>query len=298
VLLWSLALLMHAFLLRDQAAWLSPVVLQGVHVAGAWLFLAIATLDVYWHLAGWGGAESAWSALGWALVPLAYLWAMSNERLRERWPLDEFHAAYAIAGALPVVLYLLGWTWSSTLLGHGAAPLPHLPVLNPLELGQFAAILGIAVWWRSHSGQRLFRGSGWLLLTVLGITAFAVISSMVLRTCHHWGGVPWQSHALQKSLLAQSALSIVWSTIAIGLMLMGNRQGVRAIWIVGAALVALVVGKLFLVELAASGSLERIVSFIVVGLLLLLVGYFAPLPPRQDVADGAHAEQATAGDAS
>jgi uncharacterized membrane protein len=44
--------------------------------------------------------------------------------------------------------------------------------------------------------------------------------------------------------------------------------------------VAIVVGKLFLVELSASGTLQRIVSFIGVGLLLLIVGYFAPLPPR------------------
>jgi len=38
---------------------------------------------------------------------------------------------------------------------------------------------------------------------------------------------------------------------------------------------------IFLVELAASGTLERIVSFIGVGVLLLIVGYFAPLPPRK-----------------
>jgi uncharacterized membrane protein len=52
---------------------------------------------------------------------------------------------------------------------------------------------------------------------------------------------------------------------------------------------AVVVAKLFLVELAARGSLTRIVSFIVVGLLLLLVGYFAPLPPkRNEVSDSAN----------
>ena len=82
------------------------------------------------------------------------------------------------------------------------------------------------------------------------------------------------------SNLVQTSLSIVWSVLAIGLMLLGNRRLQRAIWIVGAILMAGVVAKLFLVELSATGSLERIVSFIVVGLLLLLVGYFAPLPPK------------------
>ena len=81
-------------------------------------------------------------------------------------------------------------------------------------------------------------------------------------------------------MLVQSSLSIVWSVIAIGLMLFANRTAIRWVWIAGAGLMAVVIGKLFLVELAAHGSVERIVSFIGVGLLLLLVGYFAPLPPR------------------
>ena len=46
----------------------------------------------------------------------------------------------------------------------------------------------------------------------------------------------------------------------------------------------MVVAKLFFVELGNRGGLERIVSFIGVGVLLLVVGYFAPLPPRQDAA--------------
>jgi hypothetical protein len=41
-------------------------------------------------------------------------------------------------------------------------------------------------------------------------------------------------------------------------------------------------GKLFFVELANSGTIERIVSFIVVGVALLVIGYFVPLPPKQD----------------
>jgi uncharacterized membrane protein len=53
-------------------------------------------------------------------------------------------------------------------------------------------------------------------------------------------------------------------------------------WIVGAALLGVVVAKLFLVELADRGSLSRIVSFLVVGGLMLAVGYFAPMPPRRD----------------
>jgi uncharacterized membrane protein len=40
-----------------------------------------------------------------------------------------------------------------------------------------------------------------------------------------------------------------------------------------------VVLKLFLVDLSSIGSIERIVSFVGVGLLMLVIGYFSPLPP-------------------
>ena len=44
----------------------------------------------------------------------------------------------------------------------------------------------------------------------------------------------------------------------------------------------IVVVKLFLIELSNSGGIARIVSFIIVGLLLLLVGWFTPVPPKAE----------------
>ena len=93
--------------------------------------------------------------------------------------------------------------------------------------------------------------------------------------------MPYRLDALLDSMLVQAGLSIVWTLIALPLMLVGHRRGQRQLWLLGAALIAVVVAKLFFVELGNRGGLERIVSFIGVGLLLLVVGYFAPLPPRQ-----------------
>ena len=53
-------------------------------------------------------------------------------------------------------------------------------------------------------------------------------------------------------------------------------------WLAGAALMTIVVAKLFLVDLGNSDTLARVVSFLGVGLLFLVVGYFAPVPPRSD----------------
>ena len=63
-------------------------------------------------------------------------------------------------------------------------------------------------------------------------------------------------------------------------MLIATRSARRAVWLAGAALLAVVVIKLFLVDLSRIGSIERIVSFVGVGLLMLVLGYFSPLPPE------------------
>jgi len=110
---------------------------------------------------------------------------------------------------------------------------------------------------------------------------------VVLRSCHHWAGVAWSVDAMVASRLAQAALSVAWSLIGVALMLAGHRRPRRALWIVGAALLGVVVAKLFLIELADRGSLSRIVSFLVVGGLMLAVGYFAPMPPRRGDAPAA-----------
>ena len=76
-------------------------------------------------------------------------------------------------------------------------------------------------------------------------------------------------------------LSILWSLIALGIILVAKQRRNRMIWVSGASLMGLVVLKLFLIDLVNHSSIERIISFIVVGLLLLVIGYIAPLPPKE-----------------
>jgi uncharacterized membrane protein len=280
-LAWPAALVLHGWLLKRQSEWVSDVTLKVMHVCGAWLFVLLAATELRWQFAFWSEPGSAWSLLGWMVVPVAYLWALSSAAVCKRWPVREYHDAYRIVSAIPVALYLLAWVWISNMVSAGnAAPLPYVPLLNPLEIAQLAVVLGIGVWWTSVRAQGRFAVSVPQLTAVAGSTLMAMLTGMVLRTCHHWGGVAWELPALLDSNLVQTSLSLAWGSVAIGLMLIGNRRQRRWVWITGAVLIGFVVIKLFLVELSASGTLARIVSFIVVGLLLLLVGFFAPLPPR------------------
>jgi uncharacterized membrane protein len=110
-----------------------------------------------------------------------------------------------------------------------------------------------------------------------------LLTMIVARAVHHWAGVPFTPERLAASTVLQSSLSIVWGATGLAAMLIGARGKRRAVWIAGAALMGVVVVKLFLVELGDSGTLARIVSFLGVGLLLLVVGYFAPVPPRREL---------------
>jgi uncharacterized membrane protein len=222
--------------------------------------------------------------LGWVLVPALSFWLLRSTLLKNRWPLSEpdaFRNAYLGIACVPVAIYLLAWCFISNIVSSGdAAPLPYVPILNPLELGQWLVLAALLLWWRAlpdGSSARLSEikvralvaGLGWFLLT-----------AMVLRSCHHWAGVRWDASALFDSRLTQAALSIAWSIMGVLAMLLGNRRLSRPVWFSGAALLAVVVVKLFVVELADRGGLYRIVSFIGVGVLLLVVGYFAPVPVR------------------
>jgi len=83
-------------------------------------------------------------------------------------------------------------------------------------------------------------------------------------------------------MLVQTALSLFWTLLAMALMISAARRMMRPLWIAGATLMGVVLFKLLLVDLAQSGTLERIVSFTGVGVLMLLIGYFAPYPkPKQ-----------------
>ena len=280
-LAWPAALIVHGLLLWRRKTPSEQQQLSYVHTAGVWLFIVLASLEVRWWLLHWPAPETAWPLLGSMLVPVAYVYAASREKVLGLWPVRDFLTAYAVTAALPLVVYLLGWLWFTNATSTGSAqPLPYLPVLNPLELGYLAILGSVFLWWRFIQKREKLYDLGVLANPVLAATAFAAVTGGVIRACHHWANVPWETDALYASDTVQASLSITWGILAISLMLFGNRRRIRAVWILGAILVGVVVVKLFLVELSAVGTLQRIVSFIVVGLLLLLVGYVAPLPPR------------------
>lgn len=279
-LAWLAVFAVHFLSLRQLAPVVPGKVLSVAHVLGCWMLIGVLALELRYGLLSLSSEYNAWRWLGWAILPSLYLVLAATPR-QWPWPVAAYSREYRVLAALPLAVLMLGWFWLANTFSDGTAePLPYVPLLNPLDLGLLFALLGVYLLSRSVAPQRGPRAQ-LIAQGVAGLSLFAFFTALVMRTAHHWGGVPFHLDALLASMLVQASLSIVWTLIALGLMIGGHLRHRRDVWLIGAALIAVVVAKLFFVELSNRGGLARIVSFIGVGGLLLVVGYFAPLPPKR-----------------
>jgi uncharacterized membrane protein len=165
--------------------------------------------------------------------------------------------------------------------------LPYLPLLNPLDIMQILALLTVTAWWRAlpavHTSP-LSKPQGY---AALAAWTFIFLNAVLLRSLHHWAGVPHTFAAHLESNLTQASLSIFWTLLGLAVMVVAASRRWREVWIVAAVLLGVVVAKLFMVDLAGRDTIEAIISFIAVGVLLLVVGYFSPLPPKARMSAGA-----------
>jgi uncharacterized membrane protein len=220
---------------------------------------------------------SAWGWLGWLLVPAAML--MLLPRMTRRWPVNAAPAAYQWIAATLLAAGLLLWTLLANIASNGAAlPLPYVPLVNPLDIGIAAALLAVLLWLRSEPARARWAAQPGVPIALVGSAAFVWLNAMLVRGFHHFGDVPFRFDAWTHSLPVQTGLTLLWTTTALVLMWLSAKRQVRLPWMVGAALLAAVVAKLVLVDLSATGTVTRIVSFIGVGVLMLVIGYVAPLP--------------------
>lgn len=286
---WGAIPWLLAFAVQYRVLWriedaFSDKLMRFAHSATLWLLLAVLTREGYWLVAELLANHGVWAAVSRAVLPAMAILLLLGPARRLVWPMQRFAATYQGEALLPVVALL--WLWSLIAAGNSGDPwpLPYLPLLNPLELSQMFVLLVLLRWaWhnRSHAVMMEYGLNLRLAWIALGIAAFILLNEVVAHTVHHWGGVAYRTHTLFASMLFQSAISVVWTLAALSITVLATRRGKRVLWFSGAGLLAATVVKLFLIDLSRSDTMERIVSFIVVGLLMLMIGYFSPLPPKQ-----------------
>jgi len=265
----------------------APSVLRtGLHTFSWWLLCGVAGWEFAWAMGRAVGPEdSDWGEVSAMALPALMLLALPALTARVRWPFAAHRSAYVAWAGLGLALLLALWTVAVNLhRGGNSLPLPYLPLLSPLDAVQGLVLLALIRYRRLALALDTApsRASNWpeLSAAVLAALGFVWFNGMLLRSLHHFMGVPYTLPALAASNVVQTALSISWSVLALITMLVASRRQLRPVWIAGAGLLVAVVIKLFFVDLSSIGSIARIISFLGVGLLMLIIGYFSPLPPR------------------
>lgn len=210
--------------------------------------------------------------LSFIVLPLVLL-----TLLLKGWPKTAYFDHVQVQRDLAVgILVVLGcWSlWANWASAGVVFQLPYIPVVNGLDICLVAVLL-ISIQLRQYVPASLQSAAS------IGIAAvgFWSITGMVIRTLHEWMNTPlWPQGAWHVDVV-QTSLTIVWTLFALLLTGFASKLARRALWLAGIALLALVVLKLIAVDLSNVGTVARIVSFIGAGLIMLLIGYIAPLPP-------------------
>jgi uncharacterized membrane protein len=284
-LAWIFAIAVQAWVLRRNATEAPSGYASVLHTGIALVIAALGALELHWAAIEYTAYHSAWSVAAVMVVPALLAIAISSRAMDSRWPVSAEARAYRTGALGPLVVALGMWVIYANVTHDGRSdPLPYLPILNALDLGH--VLVGLAFAWAWLGTRRrpsefprglVSKESVWV---VAGL-AFLWLNGVLLRSIHHWSGVPYYLAPMMHSVVVQAALSIFWTVLALALMVAATRLARRGVWMLGAALMGVVVVKLFVVDLSHVGGIERIVSFIGVGLLMLAVGWFAPVPPRQ-----------------
>ena len=277
--------------------------------------LAIAKLLGAWLLSRWhrDRLDTSVDALVWFLVLIAMLTWMLQQVPFNYWQhAQELRAiitilptVLAVLGLMSLLLLpklqalrarLLGWLEVDTLLKHSAyilVPITfiwslsanfsldgqlvgvYLPLLNPLDLTLISILL-----YQSYVALKVDSNYRTIVLVICGLGAFVTVSSMLVRGfASVWGTPTWENGAWSVSMV-QTGLTILWTVIAMVLMFLANKKAIRLVWFAGIALLTMVVAKLLLIDMSNTSAVLRVVSFIGAGLLMLVIGYLAPLPPK------------------
>jgi uncharacterized membrane protein len=285
-IVWPLVIAAQAWLLRRmEAGGERSDRLATLHTGLFLLIAALGAWEMHWLAAHATARATAWSVSAVLIIPALLVLLVTSRAIEARWPVAAQPVAYRVHGVFIVLLAMGAWSLYANATHDGRSdPLPYLPLLNAIDLGHILVAICLAsavlAWRRNPLGAPASMQSRNAAI-VVGALAFVWLNAILLRTLHHWADVPFRVDAMIRSVLVQASLSIFWAVIALALMVHATRGARRREWVTGAALMGVVVVKLVAVDLSHLGGIERIVAFIAVGVLMLVVGYFSPMPPRK-----------------
>jgi len=226
------------------------------------LFLLAATIYGVVCMVLYGRVVDSWLAYGHAL--LAALLTTTGAVL-----LLNGDALLVALGAQALVLLLLGRRFGYagiTMLGHGLWVVLGVRLMDLLSGGV--------------DGPAIVNGAA---LGQLAVISLAVASSFglpqrqqawVYRIVAYVALLAWFGRELAVLPNGNGYVSVAWGGLGIAALVAGLRRDLKALRVLGMGTLALVVAKLFLVDLVEVEAIWRILLFIGFGVVFLLLSYF------------------------
>jgi len=249
-----------------------------LHIASLWFITIIGIIELF-HLSQILFFARTTTSIMMVAIPLLLNMLILMPKSYIGW-IESHRKTYQLIGSAGLIVFLFVWTVSVFAL----TPPSHqsvIPLFNLLDITQ-GLVLGSLYYWIIKNKSTITRERRRQLYAMLIILLTIFINVMFARGIHTFADVPYTLFDLWHSSYFQTGLSILWSIIAIILMVFSKTYHHRPLWMGGFGLLILIVIKLFFIDLAHSGTIERIISFMVVGTLLLVIGYFVPLPPNEE----------------
>ena len=226
-------------------------------VAGCLLLTAALHLETWQHLTLWQRAADTRAGVVmilWALLPPVML--LAGRWLRET-AVGQTGAVLALASSVPLLALVAGVTRTA----------------DPL-FGSFIFWMGMLGVGGFFADSRLAREPAGVdrVLTALGtLMLLALLTAEVHSHFRLLPGSPDEIAA--NSLRALLAVSVLWALFASALMAVGFGRSSRPVRYAAFALFALTLVKVFVLDMAQLRAIYRIVSFLILGLLLVVASF-------------------------
>jgi len=245
---------------REGAALLALALLYGAIAAALFVRTRLRDLTtLYWGIALVLGAfadalllDGTYAVLGWAAVGAALAWLSARAREQR-----------LLIGAAAYLALALGHA-----VGFEAPPSdlfvarPHPGAGAPAILIVAVALAALAYFTTIRPGRR---AASWLA----GVLALYGLSLSILELAM---GI--FSEGLQTEFQrGHTAVSAFWGLLGLALLYAGLKRW-RSLRLAGLALFAVSLGKIFIYDLPSLSSVTRALSFLAVGAVLLLGGFF------------------------
>jgi uncharacterized membrane protein len=210
--------------------------------------------------------DGGWLIAAWALIALALVAVNRIE--------PNGHPIYAATGlglsAFAFLITLVQIATPSRLRVSASSGIDHFPFWSHATLALLALAIALAVGWHIHRRQYP-QIAGLALAAATSLVVYLLSIGLADEFQRRLNDNASNLSSLREQ--AQVGLSILWTVLGVAGFALGvvlRRTGMR---IYGLALLAIAILKVFIVDLASLDASYRVISFIALGVLLLLASY-------------------------